>query len=296
MSGQCRQVHIRLATSSRLAVRDTGPGFTKEEKARLFQPFERLGAERTTVPGTGLGLALTRKLVQGMHGTIGVESERGVGSTFWIRLARSPAAAPKPRVRRRAPVVTPVVASERTVLYVEDNLATIGLMEEVFSMRPQIHLLTAMQGELTLELAREHRPDLIVLDLHLPRHPGRRGARTATLRPANGRYPGGDVQCRRDRAPAQAADCRGGSRILDQTREGATLSSHARRGARRDPGRPRPEHLVPPAFEVLTDPATGEVLAAESPYGRPLRFSRTSHAPMSSRTSWRPSMASFHSD
>ncbi len=152
----------------RLAVRDTGPGFTEEEKARLFQPFERLGAERTTVPGTGLGLALTRKLVQGMHGTIGVESERGVGSTFWIRLARSPAAAPKPRVRRRAPVVTPVVASERTVLYVEDNLATIGLMEEVFSMRPQIHLLTAMQGGLTLELAREHRPDLIVLDLHLP--------------------------------------------------------------------------------------------------------------------------------
>ena len=152
----------------RLAVRDTGPGFTDDEKGRLFQPFERLGAERTTVPGTGLGLALTRKLVQAMHGTIGVDSERGVGSTFWIRLARSPVAAPKPRVRRKAPVVTPVVASERTVLYVEDNLATIGLMEEVFSMRPQIHLLTAMQGGLTLELAREHRPDLIVLDLHLP--------------------------------------------------------------------------------------------------------------------------------
>jgi PAS domain S-box-containing protein len=152
----------------RLAVRDTGPGFTDDEKGRLFQPFERLGAERTTVPGTGLGLALTRKLVQAMHGTIGVDSERGVGSTFWIRLARSPVAAPKPRIRRKPPVVTPVVASERTVLYVEDNLATIGLMEEVFSMRPQIHLLTAMQGGLTLELAREHRPDLIVLDLHLP--------------------------------------------------------------------------------------------------------------------------------
>ena len=152
----------------RLAIRDTGPGFTDDEKARLFQPFERLGAERTTVPGTGLGLALTRKLVQGMHGTIGVESERGVGSTFWIRLTRSPMGAPKPRVRRKAPVASPVIACERTVLYVEDNLATIGLMEEVFSMRPQIHLLTAMQGGLTLELAREHHPDLIVLDLHLP--------------------------------------------------------------------------------------------------------------------------------
>jgi PAS domain S-box-containing protein len=152
----------------RLSVRDTGPGFTDDEKARLFQPFERLGAERTTVPGTGLGLALTRKLVQGLHGTIGVESERGVGSTFWIRLNRSPVAAPKPRVRRKPPPAPPVVAGERTVLYVEDNLATIGLMEEVFSMRPQIHLLTAMQGGLTLELAREHHPDLIVLDLHLP--------------------------------------------------------------------------------------------------------------------------------
>ena len=152
----------------RLAVRDTGPGFTDDEKARLFQPFERLGAERTAVPGTGLGLALTRKLVQGMHGTIGVDSEHGVGSTFWIRLNRSPIAASKPRVRRKPQVVTPLLTSQRTVLYVEDNLATIGLMEEVFSMRPNIHLLTAMQGGLTLELAREHHPDLIVLDLHLP--------------------------------------------------------------------------------------------------------------------------------
>ena len=152
----------------RLAIRDTGPGFTDDEKARLFQPFERLGAERTTVPGTGLGLALTRKLVQGMHGTIGVESESGVGSTFWIMLNRSPIAATKPRVRRKPALVAPMLTAQRTVLYVEDNLATIGLMEEVFSMRPQIHLLTAMQGGLTLELAREHHPDLIVLDLHLP--------------------------------------------------------------------------------------------------------------------------------
>jgi PAS domain S-box-containing protein len=151
----------------RIAVRDTGPGFSAEAKARLFQPFERLGAERTTVPGTGLGLALTRKLVEGMNGTIGVDSAPGVGSTFWIRLAPC-AAAPKPRVRRKQLIATPVIRHQRTVLYVEDNLATIGMMEEVFSMRPQIHLLTAMQGGLTLELAREHHPDLIVLDQHLP--------------------------------------------------------------------------------------------------------------------------------
>jgi PAS domain S-box-containing protein len=152
----------------RLVVRDTGPGFTPDEKARLFQPFERLGAERTNIPGTGLGLALTRKLVQGMHGTIGVDSERGAGSSFWIRLSRSPASVLKTRARRKPPIVVPIVAGRRTVLYVEDNLATVGLMEEVFAMRPQIRLITAMQGGLTLELAREHHPDLIVLDVHLP--------------------------------------------------------------------------------------------------------------------------------
>jgi PAS domain S-box-containing protein len=156
----------------RIAVRDTGPGFTPEEKARLFQPFERLGAERTTVPGTGLGLALTRKLVEGMDGTIGVDSEHGAGSTFWVRLPRTAGPGPKPRVRRKPATAAPVLTFQRTVLYVEDNLATIGMMEEVFSMRPQIHLLTAMQGGLTLELAREHLPDLIVLDQHLPDIPG----------------------------------------------------------------------------------------------------------------------------
>ncbi len=156
----------------RIAVRDTGPGFTAEAKARLFQPFERLGAERTAVPGTGLGLALTRKLVEGMDGSIGVDSEPGAGSTFWVRLPRTAGPGPKPRVRRKPAVPTPVLTFQRTVLYVEDNLATIGMMEEVFAMRPQIHLLTAMQGGLTLELAREHLPDLIVLDQHLPDIPG----------------------------------------------------------------------------------------------------------------------------
>jgi PAS domain S-box-containing protein len=160
--------HARI----RIAVRDTGPGFSADERARLFQPFERLGAERTTVPGTGLGLALTRKLVEGMDGSIGVDSEPGDGSTFWIRLDQAPGPPAKPRTRRKPADATPVLTYQRTVLYVEDHLATIGLMEEVFAMRPQIHLLTAMQGGLTIELAREHHPDLIVLDQHLPDIPG----------------------------------------------------------------------------------------------------------------------------
>ena len=261
------------AISSGLAVRDTGPGFTDDEKARLFQPFERLGAERTTVPGTGLGLALTRKLVQGMHGTIGVESEHGVGSTFWIRLTRSPVAASKPRVRRKPPVPIPVVACERTVLYVEDNLATIGLMEEVFSMRPQIHLLTAMQGGLTLELAREHQPDLIVLDLHLPDIQGDEVLAQLRADPRTAGIP--VVMCSADATERRRKQLhrRGRSRILDETRESATLPAHARRGAQQRPGHPRLSvRSVPPAFEVLSDAAAGEPLAAERTYGRPLPF------------------------
>jgi PAS domain S-box-containing protein len=154
----------------RLAVADTGPGLSEEQQKRLFQPFERLGAERTTVQGTGLGLALTKKLVDAMGGDIGVETAPGKGSTFWIMLDRAAAEA-RPRISRELEVAAPVTTSH-TVLYVEDNLATISLMEQIFSMRPQIRLITAMQGGLTLDLAREHNPDAVILDLHLPDIPG----------------------------------------------------------------------------------------------------------------------------
>jgi PAS domain S-box-containing protein len=154
----------------RVAVSDTGPGIAPQLRERLFQPFERLGAERTTIPGTGLGLALTRKLVEAMRGELGVESVVGEGTTFWILLDRAPSVAAPPVITldERAVADAAQPQGERVVLYVEDNLATIALMEDIFAMRPQIRLITAMQGGLTLELARQHQPDLIVLDLHLP--------------------------------------------------------------------------------------------------------------------------------
>jgi PAS domain S-box-containing protein len=155
----------------KIAVSDTGPGLNEESRARLFQPFERLGAERTTIQGTGLGLALTKKLVEGMDGEIGVDTAEGVGSTFWITLELAPQVRRGRRVPRDLPEAGKLVP-ERTVLYVEDNLATVGLMESVFALRPGIRLITAMQGGLTLELSREHQPDLVVLDLHLPDIPG----------------------------------------------------------------------------------------------------------------------------
>jgi CheY-like chemotaxis protein/anti-sigma regulatory factor (Ser/Thr protein kinase) len=151
----------------RIAVSDTGPGLSVEQQARLFQPFDRLGAERTTTQGTGLGLALTKKLIEAMDGEIGVESAPGQGSTFWITLERA-YAPPEGDGHIDKVIPATVHQAERTVLYVEDNLATVALMEEIFSMRPQIRLITAMQGGLTIDLAREHRPDLIILDLHLP--------------------------------------------------------------------------------------------------------------------------------
>jgi PAS domain S-box-containing protein len=174
-AGQGAQVEVVAVRSRsdhvRVAVKDTGPGLSDDARRKLFQPFERLGAERTTVPGTGLGLALTKKLVEGMDGTIGVETAPGVGSTFWIELELARHGRQAKRVPREEKARTRTTP-ERTVLYVEDNLATVGLMESVFALRPKIRLITAMQGGLTIELAREHSPDLIVLDLHLPDIPG----------------------------------------------------------------------------------------------------------------------------
>jgi PAS domain S-box-containing protein len=147
---------------------DDGPGLTEVEQARLFQPFERLGAERSHIPGTGLGLALARQLTAAMGGTVRIRSAKGEGATFTVRLERATESDAESVVAAAAPPVLRDAASERTVLYVEDSLATVALVESIFALRPNIRLLTAMQGGLAIELAREHRPDLIVLDLHLP--------------------------------------------------------------------------------------------------------------------------------
>lgn len=158
----------------RVSVSDTGHGITKEKLARLFKPFERLGAEHTDVEGTGLGLALSQRLAQAMDGTIGVESTAGKGSTFWVDLPR----AKPPRVESLMPKrIKPQQGTngpreKRTILYIEDNLSNLTLVEEMLEEQPEVELLTAMQGQIGLELARQHSPDLVLLDLHLPDIPG----------------------------------------------------------------------------------------------------------------------------
>jgi PAS domain S-box-containing protein len=159
---------------TRITVADTGAGLPPAKVAMLFQPFERLGAEQTSVEGTGLGLALSRGLAEAMGGTLGVTSEVDRGSMFWVELALTerphlvidlqPEARP---VDSLAPPTTKGV-----VLYVEDNHSNVRLMERVLQRRPGVRLLHAPIGADGLAMAREHRPNLILLDLHLPDLPG----------------------------------------------------------------------------------------------------------------------------
>jgi signal transduction histidine kinase len=151
----------------RLAVRDTGPGIAPEKQERLFNPFDRLGAEMTTVEGTGLGLVLSKRLTEAMGGTLDLASTVGGGTTVFVDLPR---ATPPPAIGGRVPaaLVPPAASLGRgTVLYIEDNRANLRLMEHVMGYRPGVRLLSAMQGGAGLELARQHRPDLILLDVHL---------------------------------------------------------------------------------------------------------------------------------
>jgi len=158
-----------LGDQVRIRIADTGGGIPPQQQTKLFQPFERLGAERTKIQGTGLGLALSKKIVELMGGSIGVESVPGSGSTFWIQLPRFETA---PMERARQPLDSKP-ATGPTVLYIEDAVVSIHLIRGILKRAKlkgdsTIRLISAMQGNLGLEMARLHAPDLILLDLHLP--------------------------------------------------------------------------------------------------------------------------------
>lgn len=157
----------------RVSITDTGAGLSPEMQQQLFQPFNRLGRERTDEEGTGIGLAMSRRLVELMGGTIGVESSLGSGSTFWFEL--NSVAVPQPAVDTpdaATPVEQDAVQSGlpvRTLLYVEDNRANLQLIEQLMaSRRPDIRLLCASDGRQGIQVARTQRPDIILMDINLP--------------------------------------------------------------------------------------------------------------------------------
>ena len=158
---------------------------------RLFAPFDRLGAEQTGIEGTGLGLALSKRLVEAMGGTLGAESDEGRGSTFWVEFAQAEASSQRQeRESQDGPRAPEREASPiRTVLYIEDNLSNFELIRHLLIHRPGIRLLPAMQGQLGLDLAREHHPDLILLDIHLPDIPGNEVLRRLRENPETRRIP-----------------------------------------------------------------------------------------------------------
>ncbi len=155
----------------RISVRDTGVGLAAEQLAQLFQPFNRLGKETGAEEGTGIGLVVTKRLVELMGGAIGADSEVGVGSVFWIEL--NVTAAPQlvaqegelaALVRPELPDGTPL----RTLLYVEDNPANLELVEQLIARRPDLRLLSAADGNLGIEYARAYQPEVILMDINLP--------------------------------------------------------------------------------------------------------------------------------
>ena len=156
----------------RLSVRDTGPGISAKDLPRLFAPFERLNAAHSDVEGTGIGLAISKRLAEAMGGKLFAHSVEGRGSTFSLELPISTGEIQKiePFGNRREVAVlgSENKASTRTVLHIEDNPSNLTLVEGILALRSQIELLSTMQGRRGLEMARERAPDLILLDVHLP--------------------------------------------------------------------------------------------------------------------------------
>ena len=156
---------------TRISVRDTGNGLPPEKLSQLFQPFNRLGQESGSEEGTGIGLVVSKRLVELMGGDIGAESTVGVGSVFWIELHSTHA----PRLVAAATELMVVFPARphtdpptRTLLCVEDNPANLLLVEKLLERRPDIRLLVAKDGVRGIEMARAARPDVILMDINLP--------------------------------------------------------------------------------------------------------------------------------
>jgi PAS domain S-box-containing protein len=168
-------VEVRCTPSAlgriRVSVKDGGAGLPPGKLAHLFQPFNRLGQESSAEVGTGIGLVMSKRVVELMGGVVGVESQVDVGSVFWVELRVSAPPLPLATVAGAVPAVQAGLvagARPRNVLYVEDSPANMKLVEKFVERRADLHLLTAVNGTLGVELARSALPDVILMDINLP--------------------------------------------------------------------------------------------------------------------------------
>jgi signal transduction histidine kinase/ActR/RegA family two-component response regulator len=171
--GGLAEVSYRLHSAGRLriSVRDSGEGLSPAKMEQLFQPFNRLGQETGVEEGTGIGLVVSRRLVELMEGEIGVTSTVGVGSVFWFELdaASEPTLAFDTPTEFTAPApLEPANGCVHTLLYVEDNKANMALVEQLVARRPDLRLLAAEDAMRGIAMARAHQPDMILMDINLP--------------------------------------------------------------------------------------------------------------------------------
>ena len=159
----------------RLRVSDTGQGIPENRVVELFTPFNRLGADRTGIEGSGLGLSLSKALAEAMGGSLDLETTSSDGSTFLLEVPasekRGPAAPPHSSSGAAEECVHgqhPRPVGNHAVLYIEDNLANVDLLEDILGKRENITLIPSLQGSLGIDLARTRKPSLVLLDLHLP--------------------------------------------------------------------------------------------------------------------------------
>ncbi|MCF8474268.1 MAG: PAS domain-containing protein [Emcibacter sp.] len=156
----------------RISITDTGHGISLEKQKQLFMPFSRLGAENTGIEGTGIGLVITKNLIELMGGCIGVESHEDKGSTFWIEIICDtllPSQENKPiKKTHQTTRIKSTSEDAHTILYIEDNPANLRLVTQLLTRKKNMHMWSAHEPLLGLELAKEHKPDLILLDINLP--------------------------------------------------------------------------------------------------------------------------------
>ena len=167
-------MHTVDETMCRIEVSDTGPGIPEEKFEGIFTAFDRLGLENSEVEGTGIGLTITKKLIQLMHGRIGFTSEVGVGSTFWVEIPLADASDQDEIMdfdvfdKSAGFDLAVGTSGDYLLLYVEDNPANVKLMEKIISMVPNLKIITCHTAELGIEVAEEKQPDIIIMDINLP--------------------------------------------------------------------------------------------------------------------------------